>query len=357
MSTGFHPLRILNVVPETSDAAAIYLQPDDNARALFAFKPGQHLTLRAMIGGEDLRRTYSLCSRPDEDVLRIGIKRIPGGRFSSWALENLRAGSTIESMTPRGHFTWPFERDAGRSYVAFAGGSGITPVLSLLKTCLVAEPMSTFTLLYGNRSSDTIMFLEEISALKDRHIGRLQVCHFLEAEDDEVALFNGRLDEERVTEVLTKLVEPSRIDAAFICGPGPMMDGAERALRAAGVPPAAVLLERFSAGSPIPLVRTPVLGEAARQGIEFIVAIEGRRRRVVFDPDHANLLESAAAARLPAPFACKAGVCATCRAKLVAGEVTMDVNYGLGEEELAAGYILTCQARPLGPGVEIDYDA
>lgn len=357
MSTSFHTLRIIDVVPETADAVAVYLQPEDVDRELFAFEPGQHLTLRAEVGGEDLRRNYSLCSRPDEGVLRIGIKRIPGGRFSSWALENLNAGETIQSMTPRGRFTWSFQPDARRNYVALAGGSGITPVLSLLKTCLVAEPLSSFTLLYGNRSSDSIMFLEEIAGLKDRHLDRLQVCHFLEAEDDDVELFNGRLDEERVAKVLGSLIDPTRVDAAFICGPGPMMDGAERALRAAGVPPGSVLLERFSAGGPAAVAPLPVSELVGGERLEFTVTIEGRRRRVTFDPTHANLLESAAAARLPAPYACKAGVCATCRAKLVSGEVTMDVNYGLGEEELAAGYILTCQARPVGPGVEIDYDA
>lgn len=358
MSTQFHPLRVVDVSPETDEAIALTLAPADEHRALFAFTPGQHLTLRTEIGGKDVRRNYSLFVSPDEGTLRVAIKRIAGGVFSGWALDGLKPGDTIESMVPRGQFTWAFAPGQRRHYVAFAAGSGITPILSLVKTGLAVEPDSQFTLLYGNRTSTSIMFLEDIAALKDRYLGRLQVYHFLDEEADDIELFNGRLDRERVTAVLETLIDPAQVDAAFICGPGPMMDTAEAALRDAGVDPDAILVERFSVGRPAAAdAAAAQAASRAAQGLTIQVAIDGRRRTVAFDAAEGNILDSARAAGLPAPFACKAGVCATCRAKLVSGEVRMLANYGLSKEEVAAGYVLTCQAVPLGEGVAVDYDA
>jgi ring-1,2-phenylacetyl-CoA epoxidase subunit PaaE len=358
MSTHFHPLRVVDVSPETDEAIALTLEAVASDLPLFGFKPGQHLTLRAEIGGEDVRRNYSLFVSPDEGKLRVAIKRIAGGVFSDWASRSLKAGDIIESMTPRGHFTWKFEPEQRRQYVAFAAGSGITPVLSLIKTGLAVEPESQFTLLYGNRTSTSIMFLEDIAALKDRYLSRLQVYHFLDAESDDIELFNGRLDRERVAAVLETLVDPAQVDAAFICGPGPMMDTAEAALKEAGVDPDAIMVERFSVGRP-EAAQAAIAEAATREaaGLLIQVGIDGRRRMVTFDAAEGNILDSARAAGLPAPFACKAGVCATCRAKLVSGEVRMLANYGLSKEEVAAGYILTCQAVPLGEGVAVEYDA
>lgn len=358
MSSHFHPLRVVDVSPETADAVVLTLQPGDADRELFRFAAGQHLTLRTDIDGEDVRRNYSLCVAPDDGPLRVAVKRVPGGRFSGWAAQALKRGDTLESMPPAGHFTWAFEAGAARHYLAFAGGSGITPILSLLRTGLATEPRSQFTLLYGNRSSGSIMFLEEIAALKDRYLDRFQVYHFLTAEADDIELFNGRLDEHRVAAVLDSLVDPAQVDAAFICGPGAMMDTAERALREAGVDPDAILVERFSTGilSDEVAAATRVASQAAA-GLPVQVTIDGRRRVVPFQAEQGNILDSARAAGLPAPFACKAGVCATCRARLVSGEVQMAVNYGLSKEEVAAGYILTCQAVPVGEGVAVDYDA
>jgi len=358
MSTHFHPLRITDISPETDEAITLTLEPRDEHRAMFAFQPGQHLTLRADLNGEDVRRNYSLCVAPDEGRLRVAIKRIAGGAFSNWAASGLKVGDTIESMTPRGHFTWTFAPDQARNYVAFAAGSGITPILSLVKTGLAVEPGSRFTLLYGNRTSSSVMFLEEIAALKDRYLSRLQVYHFLGQESDDIDLFNGRLDRDRVAAVLETLVDPAQVDAAFICGPGAMMDTAEAALVEAGVDPQAILVERFSVGRPEGAEAAAVAAETERAaGLTMGVAIDGRRRTVAFDAGEGNILDSARAAGLPAPFACKAGVCATCRAKLVSGEVRMLANYGLSKDEVAAGYILTCQAVPLGEGVVVDYDA
>lgn len=353
----FHPLKVLDVTRETDDAVALTLEPADEAKAAFAFEPGQHVTLRTVIAGEDVRRNYSICATPGEP-LRVAIKRVRGGAFSTWATGQLTAGATIEAMAPHGSFTWTFRPEARATYVGIAGGSGITPILSILKTGLAVERESRFVLLYGNRSSNSIMFLEELAALKNRYLGRLQVYHFLTAEADDVELFNGRIDTARMEAVLESLIDPAAVEAAFICGPGAMMDAAEAALLAAGVAHDRVLVERFTAGprSAAEVERDQALEQRAA-GLKMQVTLEGRRRTLEFDPAQGSILENARAAGLPAPFACKAGVCATCRARLVAGEVEMKVNYGLSEDEVARGYVLTCQAVPLTEGVVLDYDA
>jgi len=358
MSAAFHRLTIRDVRREIDDAVSLQFDLPDDLREAFRFAPGQHLTLRTEIDGEDVRRNYSICAAPHENELRVAIKRITGGAFSNWANETLAPGSTIEVMAPHGSFTWNFDASAQRSYVGFAGGSGITPVLSLLKTALSVEPNGRFTLLYGNRSSNTIMFLEELASLKNRFMDRLQIYHFLEDEDEEVDLFNGRLDQGKISDVLGSLVDPATIDAAFICGPGPMMDAAEAALLAAGVAKDHILIERFTVGamSAEQTARVRALEEQAA-GRMVQVTLDGRRRRLAFDAAKGSILENARAAGLPAPFACKAGVCATCRARLVSGKVEMKANYGLSAEEVAQGYVLTCQAVPLTDDVVLDYDA
>lgn len=358
MSAAFHRLTIRDVRREIDDAVSLRFDLPDALREAFRFTPGQHLTLRTEIDGEDVRRNYSLCVAPHENELRVAIKRIGGGLFSNWANETLKPGDTIEVMAPHGSFTWAFDPAVEHDYVGFAGGSGITPVLSLLKTALSVEPKSRFTLLYGNRSSNTIMFLEELAALKNRFMDRLQVYHFLEDEDEEVELFNGRLDQEKVAELLSSLVDPTSVDAAFICGPGPMMDAAEASLLAAGVAKDRILIERFTVGgmSAAQTARARALEQEAA-GRMVQITLEGRRRRLAFDAEKGSILENARAAGLPAPFACKAGVCATCRAKLVSGKVEMKANYGLSAEEVAQGYVLTCQAVPMSDDVVLDYDA
>lgn len=358
MSPEFHVLRIADVRAETDDAITVTLAPDPGQAAAFTFKPGQHLTLRAMIGGEDVRRNYSLFTSPASGALSVAIKRVEGGLFSTWASETLRAGTTIDIQPPHGSFTWAFDPAQRRNYVAFAGGSGITPILSLLATGLASEPQSQFLLLYGNRTATSVMFLEDLAALKDRYLSRLQIYHFLTAEADDIELFNGRLDEGRVAHLLETLIDPAQVDAAFICGPGAMMDTAERALVAAGVDPDAVLVERFTVGQ-LSGAEVERFREASRkaEGLRVEVTLEGRRRMIAFDAEAGNILDSVRGAGLPAPYACKAGVCATCRARLVRGDVRMMVNYGLSKEEVAQGYILTCQAVPQSEGVAVDYDA
>ena len=358
MSVAFHTLTIADVVDETAEARSIRFAVPEELRETFIFRPGQHLTLKAEIAGEEIRRNYSLCVAPQDDEVMVTVKRIAGGAFSNWANDNLRPGMAIEVMAPHGSFTWDFAEGAVNHYVGFAGGSGITPIMSLLKTALLTEPTSRFTLLYGNRDSNSIIFLEALAGLKNLFMDRLQVHHFLAEEAEEFELFNGMLDRAKCDEILETLVDPADVAAFFICGPGPMMDAAEEALLAKGVAKDRIHLERFTAGRPSAALEAQMQAltrEAA--GLTMLVTLDGRKRRVAFDAAAGNILDSARASGLPAPFACKAGVCATCRARVVSGEVEMAARYGLTDEEVAAGYVLTCQSVPKGDGVELDYDA
>ncbi|MBX3510741.1 MAG: 2Fe-2S iron-sulfur cluster binding domain-containing protein [Hyphomonadaceae bacterium] len=357
MDHEFHQLRVAEVKRETPDSVSVRLEVPEPLRGTFAFKAGQHLTFRREIGGEEVRRNYSVCVAPSEGLLKIGVKRIAGGAFSGWVNEALKAGDTLDVMAPHGSFCWNFEAQARRDYVAFAGGSGITPILSLMKTALAVESQSQFTLFYGNRTSAGVMFLEEIAGLKDRYIDRLGVFHFLEDEEEEIQVFNGRLDRAKIDVLLSSLVDPAHVDAFFICGPGPMMDAAEEALQARNVEPSRILVERFTTGplSAAQAAAARALEEKAA-GLKMSITLNGRRMNVTFDPANRSILDNVRAAGMPAPFACKGGVCATCRAKVTAGEVSMKVNYGLTAQELAEGYVLTCQATPVSEGVSLTYD-
>jgi ring-1,2-phenylacetyl-CoA epoxidase subunit PaaE len=358
MSVSFHILEIAEVVPETQDAKSIRFEVPPELAGTFAFRPGQHLTLKADIDGEEVRRNYSLCVAPQDGQLKVTVKRIAGGAFSNWANDNLRSGDRVEVMPPHGSFTWEFDPQAANHYVGFAGGSGITPVISLLKTALQTEPGSRFTLFYGNRDSSSVIFLEELAKLKNRFMDRLQVYHFLAEEAEDIELFNGMLDRSKCDEILRHLVEPEEVAAYFICGPEPMMDSAEEALKAAGVPRDRILIERFTAGRPSAAVAAQIQAlQSQAQGLTMLVTLDGRKRRVPFSAEAGNILDSARAAGMPAPYACKAGVCATCRARVVSGDVEMAARYGLSDDEIAAGYVLTCQSVPKGEGVELDYDA
>jgi ring-1,2-phenylacetyl-CoA epoxidase subunit PaaE len=358
MSVSFHSLTVADVVDETAEARSIRFAVPEDLRETFKFKPGQHLTLKAEIGGEEIRRNYSLCVAPQDNVVTVTVKRIAGGAFSNWANDTLKPGMALDVMAPHGSFTWEFDPGAANHYVGFAGGSGITPVLSLLKTALLTEKDSRFTLFYGNRDSSSIIFLEALSQLKNSFMERLQVHHFLAEEAEEFELFNGMLDRSKCDEILKTLIDPADVAAFFICGPGPMMDAAEAALLESGVAKDRIHLERFTAGRPSATLAAQMqaLTEEAA-GLTLLVTLDGRKRRVAFDAAAGNILDSARAAGLPAPFACKAGVCATCRARVVSGEVEMAARYGLTDEEVAAGYVLTCQSVPKGEGVELDYDA
>jgi len=357
MSVHFHALKVAEIVPETAEANSIRFEIPPELRDQFLFKAGQHLTLRATIGGEEVRRNYSLCTAPADSDWMVTVKRIGGGLFSNWVGDQLKAGDTVEVMVPHGSFTTDFDSGKQRHLVGIAGGSGITPVLSLIKTLLREEPNSRFTLLYGNRDSSSVIFLETLAGLKDKHLGQLEIYHFLDQEEQDIELFNGMLNRERLEEAIAALVpDAGDVDGWFICGPGPMMDAAEGALLDRNIPKDRIHIERFTADRPPEAVAKEMAQlQTQAEGVNVAVTLDGRTRRIPFTAG--NILDSAREAGLPAPFACKAGVCATCRAKVTKGKVEMAVHYGLTDEEVAEGYVLTCQSVPVGDGVAVDYDA
>ncbi|MEE3503806.1 2Fe-2S iron-sulfur cluster-binding protein [Acidiphilium acidophilum] len=353
----FYALPVRDIRRETSDAVSISFVVPGALEEKFNFKAGQYLTLKADINGEDVRRNYSVCASPLDGELRVAIKALKGGRFSNYANQQLKAGDFLEVLPASGHFTTEFSPAQARSYAAFAAGSGITPVLSLIKTALQTEPASHFTLFYGNRHSTEILFLEELAGLKNRFMDRLEVFHFLSAEEDDITLFNGRLDLKKCNEILHELLDPAKVDLFFICGPGGMMLAAEAALLEAGVEPRQILLERFGAvgESPAHVARASEASQAAA-GRKIGVVLDGRKSTVTFDAKLGNILDNVRAAGISAPYACKGGVCATCRAKVISGSVEMLLNYGLTEDEVAQGYILTCQSTPKSTNLVISYD-
>lgn len=356
--TEFHALRVAEVKRETLDAVSIRFEVPDSMRDKFAFEPGQYLTLRTELGNEDVRRNYSVCSSPLDGELRVAVKMLAGGAFSTYANETLRVGDELMVLPASGHFTARFANADARHYAAFAAGSGITPVLSLIKTALASEPESRFTLFYGNRMSAQVLFLEELAALKNRFMGRLEVYHFLTMEEEDIALFNGRLDRAKCDEILDTLIDPASVDLFFACGPEGMMEAAEQALLARAVPAEKILLERFtSAGSGGKLDEEAMAKAQAAAGRRMGVVLDGRKLTITFDSEKGNILDSVRAAGAPAPYACKGGVCATCRAKVISGSVDMRLNYGLTPEEVAQGYVLTCQATPTTDDVVVSYDA
>ena len=358
MSVHFHALKVAEIVPETTEANSIRFEIPPELREAFAFRAGQHLTLRATINGEEVRRNYSLCTAPADADWMVTVKRIGGGLFSNWVGDQLKPGDTVEVMVPHGSFTTDFDVARQRHLVGIAGGSGITPVMSLIKTLLREEPQSRFTLLYGNRDSSSVIFLEALADLKDKHLGRVEIYHFLDEEEQDIDLFNGMLNRERLEEAIAALVpDAGEVDGWFICGPGP--DDGRRRRRAArsrhpeGPDPHRALHRGPPARSGI--ARNGASFRRKAEGVSVAVTLDGRTRRVPFTAG--NILDSARASGLPAPFACKAGVCATCRAKVTKGKVEMAARYGLTDEEVADGYVLTCQSVPLGDGVAVDYDA
>lgn len=356
INAGFHRLKVAEVRRETADAVSVRFEIPEELKSIFAFKAGQHLTLRTELQGKDVRRNYSVCVAPSENEIRIAIKQMPAGTFSSWANSALQEGHMLDVLPPMGRFVAP-EARANAYYVGLAGGSGITPVISILKTVLETQPAARFVLLYGNRATATVMFLEELAGLKNRYMERLEIYHFLEDEAEEIELFNGRLNRSKCEEIFESLIDVGAADAFFICGPGPMMDGAEAALLERGVAPNRILIERFTSStlSAEQLADREAL-ERKAAGTELIVTLDGRRSRVAFDPAKRNILDCVQAAGLPAPYACKGGVCTTCRAKILEGQVTMVKNYGLTEQEVADGYVLTCQSVPATEQVVLSYD-
>jgi ring-1,2-phenylacetyl-CoA epoxidase subunit PaaE len=355
----FHPLPVSAVDRLTDDAIAITFQVPPELRDTFAFRAGQHVTVRRVdpASGEDVRRSYSICSTPldlaERGLLRIGVKEIPGGQFSGYAATKLRPGDTIGVLPPLGNFTTAFDAGRRRHYAAVAAGSGITPVLSLIGTALMVEPESTFTLLYGNRYVRSVMFAEELADLKDRYPTRLHLIHVLSREPGEAPLLSGRIDADRLNRLLDTLVPAERIDEWFLCGPYGMVTDCRAVLAARGVPDEAVHAELFHVGE-VPALRPETTDRVG--DTEVTIVLDGRKSSFRMGRDE-RVLDAALKVRGELPYACKGGVCSTCRAKVVEGEVTMARNYALEPDELAAGYVLTCQSSPVTDRLVIDYDA
>jgi len=354
MTPRFHRLRIARLRPETADAVCIELEVPGALEQEYVFVQGQHLTLKTQVNGQEMRRSYSICAGVDDGVLRLLIKKVPGGRFSGWANASLRAGDVIDVLTPDGRFHTRLDPGHAKHYAAFAAGSGITPIISLVSTTLRREPRSRFTLVYGNRRQSSVLFAEELEDLKDRYLTRFALYHVFSREQQEVPLFNGRLDGAKVRAFADGLVPAATIDDAFVCGPGGMIDEVSQALLECGVAPERIHVERF--GVPDADASHHVEPGDAPNAIVTVIS-DGIQRDIEFRNSDPSILDAALAAGVDLPFACKGGVCCTCRAKVLDGRVRMDKNYGLERRELDAGYVLTCQSHPLTERVTISYDA
>jgi ring-1,2-phenylacetyl-CoA epoxidase subunit PaaE len=352
MTPRFHRLRVAEVRRETPDCVSLKFEVPPALAADYRFVQGQHIALRAMLDGEELRRSYSVCAGCDDGELRVAVKKVPGGRFSGWINETLQAGDSIDVMTPEGRFHTPLSPGQAKHYVAFVAGSGITPVLSLVRTTLAREPQSRFTLVYGNRRQTSVMFHEALEDLKDRYLTRLRLFNVFSREEQDVDLYNGRIDAAKVRAFLTALLPPASIDEAFVCGPASMIDEVEVALIAAGVPREHVHVERFG----VPGAAAPPPDDAAAAEARLTLVIDGVRREVDFHRGQHSVLEAGRAAGLDLPYSCKGGMCSTCRGKLLEGEVKMAKNYALEPHEVVAGFVLTCQSYPLSARVLISYD-
>jgi ring-1,2-phenylacetyl-CoA epoxidase subunit PaaE len=357
MSTNprFHRLAVHDIRHEAADAVSMtFVIPDELAND-YRFTPGQYLTLRTMLDGEEVRRSYSICSGPDEGEIRIAVKRVDGGAFSGFATSELKRGDELDVMTPTGRFGIAPMPEQARIHVGFAAGSGITPILSIAKAVLAREPDSRFFLFYGNRTTEGMLFRRELEELKDRFIERLSVFHVISGEEQDIPILHGRLNGEKVRVLLRALVPASHVDHVFICGPTGMSEDIETTCRELGIAAERIHVERFVSefgGRPRPKAVVPA--SAPPKAMAALI-IDGKRREVPVAEGEA-ILDAALRAGLDLPFACKGGMCSTCRARLVEGSAEMELNYSLEPWELKAGFVLTCQAKPTTDKVVVDYD-
>ena len=352
MSLAFHPLRVSSVERD-ADALIVGLQVPQALRDTFAFAAGQYLTLRTFVDGQDLRRSYSLCSAPGEPDLKVGIRLLPGGAFSNWAIEHLHVGALLDVLPPLGRFNITLDPQMGRHFLFVAAGSGITPMLSLIKTTLAIEPRSLCTLMYGNRRIATTMFRDALAELKNRHLARFAAHYVFSREEQDAPLFNGRLDAQRMAGFLRTLVPAATIDHAFVCGPSGMIDAVTAALADAGVADERIHVERFGDSA---TATEHHVEERDADHAQVTLVIDGLARQVEFRLSDPSILDAARRSGLEVPYACKAGVCSTCKGKLLEGDVRMDRNFALTPAEVAQGFVLCCQSHPITPRVVITLD-
>ncbi|MEJ8858611.1 1,2-phenylacetyl-CoA epoxidase subunit PaaE [Variovorax robiniae] len=359
MSVMFHPLRVRAIEPDTQEAVIVSFDVPPDLREVFGFTQGQYLTLRTDIDGQDLRRSYSICAGVDDGELRVGVRKVRGGVFSNWINEHLQPGHTVQVMAPQGRFFVPLDPASKRHHVGIAGGSGITPILSIMKTVLAREPKSRFTLIYGNRLLQSTMFKEEIEDLKNRYMTRLSLQMVFSDEHTDAPLNHGLMNREKIGEFLKSVVPAGGIDHVFVCGPFQMNDEAEAALLEAGVPEERIHIERFGVALPSTGPVGAVVHEAKPGDAEtarIVIIRDGLQREISFTKNQPSILDAASAAGMEVPYSCTSGVCGTCRAKVVEGEVRMERNFALDKKEVASGFILTCQAHPLTERVVLSFD-
>jgi len=352
----FYSLTIAQVRQETRDTIVATFAIPGALKERFAFVQGQHLTLRARVNGEDLRRSYSICSAVQDDDLRIAIKRTPGGQFSTWANDTLKPGVAVEVMPPMGHFNLPLDGASRKRYLAFAAGSGITPILSIIKTVLALEPHSSFTLVYGNRASSSVIFREELAELKDVYLERLALVYVMSREQQDIDLFNGRITRQKCEQLFDGWLDVADHDAAFVCGPESMMQEVSQALQAYGMPKDAIKVELFAASIPRKTKLAHTVPAGAAKDCEVTVVMDGNHRSFSMRRDEESVLDAALRQGVDMRYSCKGGVCATCRCKVLDGKVEMDANFALEDYEIARGFVLSCQAFPVTDRLVIDFD-
>jgi ring-1,2-phenylacetyl-CoA epoxidase subunit PaaE len=353
----YHALKVTEVRAEAQDAVCLAFAIPPELRDEYRFEAGQHIGLRLAVDGEELRRTYSIVSAPGDVELRIGVRVHPQGRMSRHIASRIRVGDSLDVLTPNGSFHTPLDPRNRKTYAAFAAGCGITPVLSIAKAVLAAQPHSRVLLFYGNREAARVMFLEELLALKDVHLSRLSVHFLFTREPQDVELFNGRIDGDKIRQLAGALFEPQGVDEYFLCGPGDMIDNVSAALAGLGVGAGRIHSERFSvAEQPAAAPIRPEKPAPGKTGVEVAVVMDGRRRTFSMPMGGETVLEAAERTGLDLPYSCRAGVCSTCRTKVVKGAVEMAQNYALEPWEVEAGFVLACQSTPTTHELELDYD-
>ncbi|MDE3736165.1 MULTISPECIES: 1,2-phenylacetyl-CoA epoxidase subunit PaaE [Pseudomonas] len=353
----FHSLTIKEVRPETRDAVSIAFDIPEGLAETFHFTQGQHLVMRTQMDGEEVRRSYSICTGVNDGELRVAIKRVAGGRFSAFANDSLKAGHSLDVMPPSGHFF--VELDAARhgNYLAVAAGSGITPILSIIKTTLESEPHSRFTLLYGNRSSASALFREQLEDLKNRYLQRLNLIFVFSREQQDVDLYNGRIDADKCGQLFSRWIDVKALDAAFICGPQAMTETVRDQLKANGMSTERIHFELFAAAGSSAKREAREAARSVDSAVSQVTVIsDGRELTFELPRNSASVLDAGNAQGLELPYSCKAGVCSTCKCKVIEGEVEMDSNFALEDYEVAAGYVLSCQTFPLSEKVVLDFD-
>ncbi|SFC29733.1 ring-1,2-phenylacetyl-CoA epoxidase subunit PaaE [Marinospirillum celere] len=354
----FHSLTVKEVKPETRDAVSLAFDLPESLKEDFKFIQGQYLTLRTEIDGEDVRRNYSICTGVSDGELRVAVKKVPGGRFSTFANEQLKAGQTLDVMPPQGNFYTQLNPEREASYLAVAAGSGITPILSIIKTTLETEPKSSFTLFYGNRATGAALFREELEDLKNRYIDRFNLVFVFTREQQDIELYNGRIDSDKCDALFDHWLKASDLEAAFICGPQAMTETVSSSLERHGLDKARIHYELFTPAGGAPVARKDRADiQVDPSAISKVTVIaDGRALEFDLTRDTQSILDAGNEQGADLPYSCKAGVCSTCRAKVVEGEVEMDANHALEDYEIEAGYVLSCQCYPISDKVVLDYD-